>query len=289
MHQSSYSKEEWLYEITPKNKLFSLNLKEVWRYRDLLFLFVKRDIVTVYKQTVLGPLWYLIQPLFTSIIFTVIFNNVAGISTGNVPPFLFNLAGIMVWSYFTSCLNATSDTFRANAGMFGKVYFPRLIVPISVVISNLIKFLIQFAIFVAFYIYYNVSGTSLSLSLEVLFFPFIVLIMGLLGLGLGMIISSMVTKYRDFTYLVSFGVQLLMYLSAVMYPMELIQKKMPSLSWLVHYNPLAHVIEASRYLLLGVGEVTLFGVYYMVGITVFVFLFGLLIFNRTEKSFIDTV
>ena len=289
MNKTSYSEEEWLYEITPKNKFFSLNLKEVWRYRDLLLLFVKRDIVTVYKQTVLGPLWYLIQPLFTSITFTIIFNNVAGISTGSIPSFLFNLAGIMVWNYFTSCLNSTSDTFRANAGIFGKVYFPRLIVPISIVISNLVKFLIQFSIFVAFYIYYVSTGTVIDLNGTVLFFPLLIIVMGILGLGLGMLISSLVTKYRDFSYLIGFGVQLLMYLSAVMYPMSLIKEKMPNLAWLVQYNPLAYVIETSRYMLLGVGDVSLFGVLYVVGITVFIFLFGLLIFNKTEKSFIDTV
>lgn len=289
MHKSDFSEDKWLYEITPKNKFLSLNLKEVWRYRDLLFLFVKRDIVTVYKQTVLGPLWYLIQPLFTSITFTIIFNNVAGISTGSIPPFLFNLAGIMVWSYFTSCLNATSDTFRANAGMFGKVYFPRLIVPISVVISNLVKFLIQFAIFIAFYFYYVMKGTVIQFNESVFLFPLLIMVMGILGLGLGMLISSLVTKYRDFSYLVSFGVQLLMYVSAVMYPMALIKMKMPSLAWLVQYNPLAYIIETSRYMLLGVGDVSLFGVLYVVAITTFVFLFDLLIFNKTEKSFIDTV
>lgn len=289
MNKTSYSEEEWLYEITPKNKFFSLNLKEVWRYRDLLLLFVKRDIVTVYKQTVLGPLWYLIQPLFTSITFTIIFNNVAGISTGSIPPFLFNLAGIMVWNYFTSCLTSTSDTFRANAGIFGKVYFPRLIVPISVVISNLVKFLIQFSIFVAFYIYYVSKGTVIDLNGTVLLFPLLIIVMGILGLGLGMLISSLVTKYRDFSYLIGFGVQLLMYLSAVMYPMALIKEKMPNLAWLVQYNPLAYIIETSRYMLLGIGDVSLFGVLYVVGITAFIFLFGLLIFNKTEKSFIDTV
>lgn len=166
------SNNDWLFEITPKNKFFSLNLKEVWQYRDLLFLFVKRDVITVYKQTVLGPLWYLIQPLFTAITFTIIFNNVAGINTGTIPPFLFNLAGITVWNYFTACLNGTSDTFKANAAIFGKVYFPRIITPLSVVISNLIKFGIQFLIFVAFYIFYYFQGVNLNLNLSVLFFLF---------------------------------------------------------------------------------------------------------------------
>ena len=178
--------KDWLFEITPKNKFFSLNLKEVWQYRDLLMLFVKRDVVTVYKQTVLGPLWYLIQPLFTSITFTIIFNNVAGIDTGTVPPFLFNLAGITVWNYFTACLNGTSNTFGANAGIFGKVYFPRLIVPISIVISNLIKFGIQFLILVVFYVFYYFKGATVGLNVSVVFFPLLIVLMGVLGLGLGM-------------------------------------------------------------------------------------------------------
>ena len=280
---------DWLFEITPKNKFFTLNLKEVWRYRDLLFLFVKRDVITVYKQTVLGPLWYLIQPLFTSITFTIISNNVAGINTGPIPPFLFNLAGIMVWNYFTSCLNGTSDTFKSNAGIFGKVYFPRIITPLSVVISNLIKFGIQFTIFVIFYIIYYFKGADLNLNSFVLFFPVLIIIMGILGLGLGMIISSMVTKYRDFSYLVGFGIQLLMYLSAVMYPMELIKEKLPKYGWIVEYNPLAYVIETARYMLLGVGEISVLGLSYTLGVTIAVFFIGLLIFNKTEKSFIDTV
>lgn len=280
---------DWLFEITPKNKFFSLNLKEVWQYRDLLFLFVKRDVITVYKQTVLGPLWYLIQPLFTAITFTIIFNNVAGINTGNVPPFLFNLAGITVWNYFTACLNGTSDTFKANAGIFGKVYFPRIITPLSVVISNLIKFGIQFFIFIAFYCYYYIQGKDLSLNGSVLLFPLLILVMGILGLGLGMFISSLVTKYRDFSYLIGFGIQLLMYLSAVMYPMELIKQKLPGYGWIVEYNPLAYIIETSRYMLLNVGEISILGLCYTAIITIVVFFVGLLVFNKTEKSFIDTV
>ncbi|WP_316632856.1 ABC transporter permease [uncultured Flavobacterium sp.] len=279
----------WLFEITPKNKFFSLNLKEVWQYRDLLFLFVKRDVITVYKQTVLGPLWYLIQPLFTSVTFTIIFNNVAGINTGTVPPFLFNLAGITVWNYFTACLNGTSDTFKANAGIFGKVYFPRIITPLSVVISTLIKFVIQFLIFIVFYIFYYFNGANLSINSSILFFPVLIVIMGILGLGLGMLISSMVTKYRDFSNLIGFGIQLLMYLSAVMYPMELIKEKIPKYGWIVDYNPLAYVIETSRYMLLSVGEISVLGLVYTLGITIAIFFIGLLVFNKTEKSFIDTV
>ncbi|MES2796043.1 MAG: ABC transporter permease [Bacteroidota bacterium] len=289
MNQPEQTNTTWLFEITPKNKFFSLNLKEVWQYRDLLLLFVKRDVVTVYKQTVLGPLWYLIQPLFTSVTFTIIFNNVAGIDTGTVPPFLFNLAGITVWNYFTACLTGTSNTFGANAGIFGKVYFPRIIVPISIVISNLIKFGIQFLIFIAFYIFYYLKGATIGLNGSVVFFPFLIVLMGVLGLGLGMFISSLVTKYRDFSNLIGFGVQLLMYLSAVMYPMVLIKEKLPTYGWLVQYNPLAYIIETARYMLLDVGHISIWGLGYTFLVTVVVFFVGVLIFNKTEKSFIDTV
>lgn len=289
MNATNNSDSDWLFEITPKNKFFSLNFKEVWHYRDLLLLFVKRDVVTVYKQTILGPLWYLIQPLFTSITFTIIFNNVAGISTGVVPSFLFNLAGITVWNYFTACLNDTSDTFKRNASIFGKVYFPRIIMPLSVVVSNLLKFGIQFLIFVIFYLYFYYQGAAISLNFSLLFFPLLVVLMGVLGLGLGMIISSLVTKYRDLSYLIGFGVQLLMYLSAVMYPMALIKEKIPNYAWLVNYNPLAYIIESSRYLLLNVGQLSVSGLIYTFAVTILIFFMGLLIFNKTEKSFIDTV
>jgi lipopolysaccharide transport system permease protein len=288
MSHNEHTNTTWLFEITPKNKFFSLNLKEVWQYRDLLLLFVKRDVVTVYKQTVLGPLWYLIQPLFTSITFTIIFNNLAGIDTGTVPPFLFNLAGITVWNYFTACLTGTSNTFGANAGIFGKVYFPRLIVPISIVISNLIKFGIQFLIFIVFYVFYYLKGATVGLNGTVAFFPLLIVLMGVLGLGLGMFISSLVTKYRDFSYLITFGVQLLMYLSAVMYPMALIKEKLPTYGWLVQYNPLAYIIETARYMLLDVGQISIWGLGYTFVVTVVVFFVGVLIFNKTEKSFIDT-
>ena len=289
MNHTEHTNTRWLFEITPKNKFFSLNLKEVWQYRDLLLLFVKRDVVTVYKQTVLGPLWYLIQPLFTSITFTIIFNTMAGIDTGTVPPFLFNLAGITVWNYFTACLNGTSDTFRSNAGIFGKVYFPRIIVPLSIVVSNLLKFGIQFFIFICFYLYYYSQGASIEMNGAALFFPLLIVVMGILGLGLGMLISSLVTKYRDFSNLIGFGVQLLMYLSAVMYPMALITAKLPTYGWLVEYNPLAYVIETTRYMLLNVGQISFWGLGYTIVVTVVVFFTGVLIFNRTEKRFIDTV
>lgn len=289
MEFKNFEKDEWLYEIKPKTSNFTLNLNEVWQYRDLLLLFVKRDIVTVYKQTVLGPLWYFIQPLFTAITFTIIFNNVAGIQTGSTPPFLFNLAGIIVWNYFTSCLNETSDTFKKNAGIFGKVYFPRVIMPMATVITNLVKLGIQLLIFIGFYMYFIFKGMATTIDYKIIFFPFLIVIMGLLGLGLGMIISSMVTKYRDLSFLVTFGVQLLMYGSAVMYPMALLKEKLPQFGWMIEYNPLAYVVETSRYILLNEGSVSSWGLCYTVLISILIFLFGLVIFNRTERSFIDTV
>lgn len=288
-------KDRWLFEITPKNNLLDLNLREVWQYRDLLVLFVKRDVITLYKQTILGPLWYLIQPLFTSVIFTLVFNNIAGISTGSVPPFLFNLAGVTVWNYFKECLTATSDTFKKNEAIFGKVYFPRVIMPMSIVVSNLLKFGIQLFIFICFYLYYFSSGYEITPNKYILFFPFLITAMGMIGLGLGMIISSMVTKYRDLTFLVSFGVQLLMYLSAVMYPLDLMREKLIDVekgtdySWIVDVNPIAHLVEFSRFILLNDGNYSTFGMIYTGIFTIIVFFLGLLIFNKTEKTFIDTI
>ena len=252
-------------------------------------MFVKRDIVTVYKQTILGPLWYLIQPLFTALTFTIIFNKVANIDTGSVPPFLFNLAGISIWNYFKSCLTTTSGTFNANAGMFAKVYFPRLITPISSVISNLVRFGIQLFIFIVFFIYYKYNGFQIGISSKIWVFPFLVLLMALLGLGLGMIISSMVTKYRDLKYLLNFGVQLLMYLSAVMYPLALMREKLPRFAWLVEYNPLAYIVEASRFTLLNEGSFSIQGLFVTTLFTFTILIFGIVIFNKTEKTFIDTV
>jgi len=287
--QENNTSKEWLFEITPKNNFFSLNLTEVWQYRDLLLLFVKRNIITSYKQTVLGPLWYLIEPLFTSVIFTLIFNNMANISTGSVPPFLFNLAGITIWNYFTTCFSGTSNTFSANAGIFGKVYFPRLIMPLVAVISNLLRFGIQLFIFMAFFGYYYYKGADISINLFAFLFPVMVLIMGMLGLGLGMIISAMVTKYRDLNILVGFGMRLLMYISAVMYPVSYFVEKLPKYAWVVQYNPLSFVIESVRYMLLNSGVFNVSMFIYTLIITVIVLFLGIIIFNRAEKSFIDTI
>ncbi|MFH6769654.1 ABC transporter permease [Gaetbulibacter aquiaggeris] len=291
--------DEWLYTISPKKSAINLNFKEIWYYRDLLLLFVKRDVITLYKQTILGPLWYFIQPLFTSVIFTLVFNNIADIKTGEgVPPFLFNLAGISAWNYFSACLNGTSDTFKQNQGIFGKVYFPRVIMPMSTVLSNLIKFGIQLLVFVCFYIYFvffTDSAYNTGLTIGIIWLPLVVLIMALLGLGLGMAISSMTTKYRDLSFLVGFGVQLLMYGSAVMYPISLIQEKAATgilpvwVGNLIEYNPMTTVIELFRHITLGVGDFSIFKLLYALIISVIIFLIGLIIFNRTEKQFIDTV
>lgn len=282
--------EEWLFVISSKRKLIDFNFKEIWQYKDLLFLFVKRDIVTLYKQTILGPLWYLIQPLFTSVIFTLIFNNLGDIKTGGIPPFLFNLASVTAWYYFKDCLINTSNTFTKNQNIFGKVYFPRVILPMSVTISNLIKFGIQLLIFVGFYCYYKFLGFDLSFNNNLVLFPVFVFIMGMLGLGLGMILSSLTTKYRDLTVLLTFAVQLLMYVSAVPYPMSEAKAKFPPLvAKIVEYNPLTQVIEGFRYILLNTGDFNLTGFLYTLFISISVFLVGLIIFNRTEKSFIDTV
>lgn len=284
------TEDPWLYTISSKKKLIDLNFKEIWRYRDLLMLFVKRDIITVYKQTILGPLWYVIQPLFTSVIFTLVFNNLGNIATGGVPPFLFNLAGITAWNYFKECLTKTSSTFTANKSIFGKVYFPRVIMPLSVTISNLLKFIIQLGIFLGFWLFYYTQGIDVSFNSNLWLFPVYVIMMALLGLGLGMIISSLTTKYRDLNILIGFAVQLLMYVSAVPYPVSEAREKFPrSVAMLVEYNPLTQIIEGFRFMLLNTGSFQWFGFLYTLMVSIVVFLIGIVIFNKTEKSFIDTI
>lgn len=283
--------QNWLFILSSKTKLINLNFKEIWRYRDLLFLFVKRDIITLYKQTILGPLWYVIQPLFTSVIFTLIFNNLGQIKTEGIDPFLFNLTGITLWNYFKESLTGTSNTFTKNKNIFGKVYFPRVIMPLSVTISNLLKFGIQLLILLGFYVFFVFRGDELIFNLSNwLYLPFFVIMMAMLGLGCGMLLSSMTTKYKDLTVLVSFGVQLLMYLSAVPYPLQEAQDKFPdSVSCLVAYNPLSQIIEGFRNMILNTGEVQITTVIFTLVICFIVFIIGLVVFNRTEKSFIDTV
>jgi lipopolysaccharide transport system permease protein len=286
-------KADWLYEIKPQGKLIDVNFKEIWRYRDLLWMFVKRDIVTVYKQTILGPLWFLIQPLLTSVIFTLVFNNFGGIEAPmGINGFLFNLAGITMWNYFKDCLTGTSNTFRANQNIFGKVYFPRVIIPLSVTISNLMKLGIQFLIFIAFAIYFHTQGEAGSPQGILVFLPVLIISMGLMGLGSGLVVSSLTTKYRDLSVLVSFGVQLLMYVSAVPYSLDTIRKKggwAQDVLPFIEYNPLTQVIVGFRGMTLGANDFDVAMLLYALGTGIVIFILGLIIFNRTERNFIDTV
>jgi len=278
--------EDWDLIIEPQSNLFDLKLREVWRYRDLLFLFVRRDIVSFYKQTLLGPLWFFIQPIFTTIVFIFIFGQLAGISTDSLPQPLFYLAGITAWNYFADCLNKTSTVFRDNVHIFGKVYFPRIIMPISIVFSNLMRFGIQMILFVAVFLYYLLTGYSFTIDFHLLLFPLFVVLMAMQGLGLGMIVTALTTKYRDLVFLLTFGVQLMMYATTVIYPLSSLTGKMYVL---VSLNPMTYVIEGIRKSLLGSGIFDLQTLTYAVVTSVIVLLTGLLIFNKVEKSFVDTI
>jgi lipopolysaccharide transport system permease protein len=277
---------EWDLVIEPQTSLLDLNLKDVWRYRDLLWLLVKRDFVSFYKQTILGPLWFFIQPLFTTIIFTFIFGNLAGLSTDGLPQPLFYMAGITAWNYFADCLTKTSTVFRDNANIFGKVYFPRLIMPLSIVVSNLVRFGVQMLLFFMMMAYYAYTGGSFATNAYILLFPVLVLQMALLGLGLGLVITALTTKYRDLAFLITFGVQLMMYATTVIYPLSAAPAKY---KWLIELNPMTGIIEAFRFGFLGQGELTFSSFGYSVAFTLIVLVFGVIIFNQTEKTFVDTV
>ncbi|GAC1309800.1 MAG: ABC transporter permease [Mucilaginibacter sp.] len=281
--------ENWDVEITASNDLFDLKLKDVWHYRDLLVLLVRRDFVSFYKQTILGPIWFFIQPLFTTIIYTFVFGSLASIPTDGLPQPLFYLAGITAWNYFADCLTKTSTVFTANAGLFGKVYFPRLIVPLSIVASNLIRFAVQMLLFIVMMIVYWIRGASLHPNIYILLFPFLLILMAMLGLGLGMIISAMTTKYRDLSFLITFGIQLMMYLTTVIYPLSVVEGKYPRYAWLVQYNPMTSIIEAFRYGFLGQGTFTMSSLSITTAITLIILLVGVVVFNRVERTFIDTV
>ena len=278
--------KEWDLVIEPQHSLLDLNLKDVWRYRDLLWLLVKRDFVSFYKQTILGPLWFFIQPLFTTIIFTFIFGNLAGLSTDGLPQPLFYMAGITAWNYFADCLTKTSTVFKDNANIFGKVYFPRLIMPLSIVVSNLVRFGVQMLLFFLMMAYYAYTGGSFTPNAYVLLFPVLVLLMALLGLGLGLIITAMTTKYRDLAFLITFGVQLMMYGTTVIYPLSAAPAKYRAL---IELNPMTGIIEAFRYGFLGQGEFTVSSFGYSVAFTLLALVLGVVIFNKTEKTFVDTV
>ncbi len=276
----------WDLDISPQRGWFDLHLDDLWRYRDLVKLFVWRDFVAGYKQTILGPLWYVIQPILSTIVFTIIFGNVAKLSTDGTPPFLFYLAGNTIWGYFAGCFLATSNTFVNNAAIFGKVYFPRLSVPVSVVISNIISFAIRMVVFLAFWVYFLIIGIKLQPNIWILMLPMLLLIMAGLGLGFGIIVSSLTTKYRDLQQLVSFGVQLLMYLSPVIYPVSSVAG-----FWrvLIFINPMTPIIEVFRFAFLGYSALNPIWLLYSAVFAIIVMFIGLLLFNHTEASFMDTV
>lgn len=286
MDETYREQEKWDLVIQPRKRWFDLHLRDLWCYRDLIILFVKRDFVTFYKQTALGPLWYIIQPLLTTVVFTVIFGKLAGIPMDGVPPFLFLLAGNITWGYFAGCLNETSNTFIKNASIFGKVYFPRLTAPVSVVIINLVKFGIQFVLFLGFYIYFIARGSTVRPTSLILLFPILLFQMAVLSLGTGILVSALTTKYRDLTFVMTFAVQLWMYASSVIIPASSIPEKYRFIYML---NPMASVIESFRYAFFGRGVVDAVYIYISWAVTLAVLLVGIILFSRIEKSFMDTV
>lgn len=280
------SEDKWDNIITPKTNIFSLNLKDVWKYRDLLLLFVRRDIIVNYKQTILGPLWFFIQPILTTLIFIVVFGNIAGLSTDGIPQPLFYMAGIVIWNYFSECFIKTSNTFSDNSYIFGKVYFPRLIAPLSIVISNGLKFLIQFGLFLMIYLYYWYSNDSISPNQNLFLLPILILLMALFGFGFGLIFSSLTSKYKDLKFLIQFGVQLMMYITPIIYPLSELPTNYQRIMW---FNPFAHIIESFKHMFFSTNQLDYNGLLYASGIALLFCLFGILIFNRTEKTFMDTV
>jgi len=285
-HSVKEQHRNWDLVIKPSYGWQSFNLRELLKYKDLVYLFVKRDFVIFYKQTILGPLWYIIQPLVNTVIFNLIFGRIAKLSTDGTPPFLFYMSGTVVWAYFASCINGTSNIFVKNASVFGKVYFPRITVPISIVITSLLQFIIQFTIFLGFYLYFIRNGADITPSYLVLTLPLLVLHMAVLGLGFGALISSLTAKYRDLTFAMTFFVQIWMYLTPIIYPLSQVPEKYQIIYML---NPMVLVIESFRIAFFGIGSVSIQMIMISVSLTIIIFIFGFLMFNKTEKSFIDTV
>ena len=279
--------KEWTMIIRPQEKLWKINLKEVWAYRDLITLFVKRNIVVQYKQTILGPLWYLIQPVLTVIMNMVVFGGIAHMSTDGIPQALFYMAGNVCWFYFSDCLNQTSNTFVANQGMFGKVYFPRMVVPISTVLSNLLRFGIQLLLFVAIWIFFFASGSDIHLTWTILLVPILVVMLAGLGLGFGILISSMTTKYRDLTILFGFIISLWMYATPIVYPISMVTNE--TLHTIIMLNPMTSIIEAFKYATLGQGYFSWGALGYSFAFMSILMLWGIVIFNKVQRSFMDTV
>jgi lipopolysaccharide transport system permease protein len=280
--------KKWTEEITPRVSLFDIRLHEVWKYRDLLFMFVKRDFVATYKQTVLGPVWHFVQPILTTIMFLVVFGKVAKIPTGGIEPVVFYMSGIAIWNYFGTCLTGTSSTFTGNAAIFGKVYFPRLVIPLSVIISNIVKFGVQFLLLLSVLIYYGIRDRHFYIGPSWLLIPVLVVMMAGLGLGLGILISSLTTRYRDFTVLVSFGIQLLMYATPIVYPASYV-RQVSKHGYLIDYNPLTAVVEGFRYAVFGTPGFQIASLGYSCLWMIGALVLGVIIFNKTEKSFMDTV
>ena len=281
------SNQYWTMRIRPYEKLWHIDLGEIWHYRDLIELFVRRNIVVQYKQTILGPLWYLIQPVLTVIMNMVVFGNIAKMSTDGMPQALFYMAGNICWFYFSYCLNQSSNTFIANQSMFGKVYFPRLVVPIAVVISNLLRFVIQVGLFVVLYLYFFVKGAPIAPNWTILLTPLLVVMLAGLGLGFGILISSLTTKYRDFTILFTFIVQLWMYATPIVYPLSMVEKG--TLRTLIMANPMTSIIEAFKYATLGQGYFSWFALGYSFLFMSVLLLFSVAIFNKVQRNFMDTV
>lgn len=277
---------DWTMEIRSRSGWFDINLSELWQYRDLIMLFVQRDFIAYYKQTVLGPLWFLLQPLFTTVVFTLIFSSIAHIPTDGLPPFLFYLSGTIAWTYFATCMTRTSNTFMANAGIFGKVYFPRLVVPIAIVISNLLSFAIQFGLFLIFLLWFYLNGSTIQPNVWILLTPLLLVQMAALGLGFGILISSLTTKYRDLALAFGFGVQLWMYATPVVYPLSQIPAQW---QWLFALNPMTAIVETFRYAFLGSGAIQPWMLGVSLGMTILVVILGIVLFSRVEKNFMDII
>ena len=282
----SANQENWSHEIGSKHNLFSLNLSEVWEYKDLVYMLVKRDFVTSFKQTILGPLWFFINPIFTTVMYVIVFGNVAGLSTDGAPMMAFYLSGVTLWNYFSTCLNGTSNVFKGNASIFGKVYFPRLVMPLAIIISNLMRFGVQFLLFICVITYYLLKDGSVQPNLWVLATPFLIFLMGAFAMGAGMILSSLTTKYKDFSMLIGFAVSLYMYVTPVVIPISSFPEKY---KWILEINPLTGIFECFKYAYLGVGDFSVNMLLYSTLFITIILIIGTLIFNKVEKSFMDTV
>ena len=283
----SEKEEHWDLTITPRDRLLAIDWKEIWRYRDMYVLFVERNFRTAYKQTILGPLWFIITPVLSVIVYATVFGGIANIPTDGIPPILFYLLGISVWGYFSSSLSATSNSFVSNADIFGKVYFPRIIMPLVAVTTNLLSFAIQLAIFAAFYIYYAATGTELTIHWQIVLFPILMLILAMMAVGFGMIFSSLTTKYRDLQIMLAKIISLWVYITPVIYPLSMVTNEKLHLA--MSLNPVTPVMEAIKYSLLGQGQFSWLWLGYSVAFTAVLLVFGLMMFNKVQKSFMDTV